>query len=75
MHWFVSEDKKFDQDQKVDRKSVRCLYEHPMIRLTVMYTRFESSVIIMGILSNGCYIIPPKFFRNVLWFNASGDPG
>ena len=72
MLWFFSDEKNFDQDQKVNRKNDRWLCSDPTEVPTVMHTKFPSSVMVLGVVSSEGHVMPPHFFQEGLRVNAAG---
>ena len=60
--WFFSDEKNFDQDQKVNRRNDRWLCADPSEVPTVMHTKFPATVMVFGVVSNEEHIMPPHFF-------------
>lgn len=71
MLWFFSDEKNFDQDQKVNRRNDRWLCSNPTEVPTVMHTKFPSSVMVLGVVSNEGHVMPPHFFPQGLRVNAA----
>ena len=67
--WFFSEEKNFDQDQKVNPRNDRWLCVDPTEVPTVMCTKFPATVMVFGVSSEG-HIMPPHFFPQGLRVNA-----
>jgi DDE superfamily endonuclease len=68
--WFFSDEKNFDQDQKVNRKNDRWLCSDPSEVPIVMHTKFPSSVMVFGVVTNEGHVMPPYFFPQGLRVNA-----
>lgn len=66
MLWFFSDEKNFDQDQKVNRRNDRWLCNDPSEVPTVMHTKFPATVMVLGVVSNEGHVMPPHFFRQGL---------
>lgn len=71
MLWFFSDEKLFTQDQKVNRRNDRWLCSSASEVPTVMHTKFPSSLMILGVVSNEGHVMPPYFFPQGLRINAS----
>lgn len=67
---FFSDEKKFIQDQKVNRQNDRWLCDDPFKVPTVMHTKCPSSVMVLGVVSSEGHIMPPYFFPQGLRINA-----
>ena len=72
MLWFFSDEKNFDQDQKVNRTNDRWLCSDPTEVPTVMHTKFPSSVMVLGVVSNEGHVMPPHLFQEGIRVNAAG---
>ena len=59
--WFISVEKNFDQDQKVNRRNKRWLYADPSKVLRVMHTNFAATYG-FRIIKNEGHVMPPHFF-------------
>ncbi|XP_014484223.1 PREDICTED: uncharacterized protein LOC106749367 [Dinoponera quadriceps] len=62
MLWSFSDEKNFDQDQKINRRNDRWLCADPSDVPRVMHTKFPATVIVLGAVSNKGYVMPPHFF-------------
>jgi len=71
MLWFYSDEKNFDQDQKVNRRNDRWLCADPSEVPHVMHTKFPATVMVLGVMSNEGHVIPPHFFSQGLRMNAA----
>lgn len=70
--WFFSDEKNFDQDQKVNRRNDRWLCQDPADVPHVMHTKFPATVMVLSIVSNKGDVMPPYFFEKGLRVNAEG---
>ena len=70
MLWFFSDEKNFDQDQKINRRNDRWLCSNPTEVPRVMHTKFPATVMVLGVVSNEGHIMPPHFFQQGLRVNA-----
>jgi inhibitor of nuclear factor kappa-B kinase subunit alpha len=70
--WFFSDEKNFDQDQKVNRRNDRWLCNDPSEVPTVMHTKFPASLMVLGVVSSEGHVMPPHFFEQGLRLNADG---
>lgn len=68
---FFSDEKNFDQDQKVNRRNDRWLCKSPDEVPRVMHTKFPSTVMVLGVVSSEGDVMPPFFFQRGLRVNAS----
>lgn len=59
--WFFSDEKNFDQDQKVNKKNDRWLCNNSS-EVPATHTKFPATVMVLGILSNEGHVMPPHFF-------------
>ena len=67
---FFSDEKNFTQDQKVNRQNDRWLCHDPKQVPVVMSTKFPSTVMVLGVVSNEGDVMPPHFFKRGLRVNA-----
>lgn len=71
MLWFFSDEKNFDLDEKFNRRNDRWLCSDPKEVPTVMHTKFPSTVMVLGVISNEDRVMPPHFFPQGLRINAA----
>lgn len=71
MLWFFSDEKNFDQDQKINRRNDRWLCSEPTEVPRVMHTKFPATVMVLGVVSNEGHVMPPHFFSQGLRVNAA----
>ena len=71
MLWFYSDEKNFNQDQKINRQSDRWLCANPSDVPYVMHTKFSATVVVLGVVSNEGHVMPPHFFPQKLRVNAA----
>ena len=69
--WFFSDEKNFDQDQKVNRRNDRWLCADPSEVPRVMHTKFPATVMVLGVVSNEGHVMPPHFFTQGMKINAA----
>ena len=69
--WFFSDEKNFDQDQKVNRRNDRWLCSDPSEVPRVMHTKFPATVMVLGVVSNEGHVMPPHFFPQGLRVNST----
>lgn len=69
--WFFSDEKNFDQDQKVNRRNDRWLCADPSGVPRVMHTKFPATVMVLGVVSSEGHVMPPHFFPQGLRVNAA----
>ena len=62
MLWFYSDEKNFNQDQKINRQSDRWLCANPSDVPYVMHTKFSATVVVLGVVSNEGHVMLPHFF-------------
>jgi len=62
MLWFFSDEKNFDQDQKINRRNDRWLCADPSDVPRVMHTKFPATVMVLGVVSNKEHVMSPHFF-------------
>jgi len=67
---FFSDEKNFNQDQKVNSRNNRWLCEDPSEVPIVMKTKFPATVMTMGVISNEGDVMPPHFFEAGLKVNT-----
>lgn len=67
---FFSDEKNFDQDQKVNRRNDRWLCKYPDDVPRVMHTKFPATVMVLGVISSEGDVMPPHFFENGLRVNT-----
>jgi transposase-like protein len=67
---FFSDEKNFSQDQKVNKKNNRWLCSDATKVPVVMATKFPSSVMVLGVISNEGDVMPPHFFAKGLRLNS-----
>lgn len=67
---FFSDEKNFQQDQKVNRRNNRWLCESVTNVPIVMKTKFTATVMVLGVVSNEGDIMDPYFFSQGLKINA-----
>ncbi len=67
---FFSDEKNFSQDQKVNRRNNRWLCADPSQVPIVMSTKFPSTVMVLGVVSNEGDVMPPHFFEKGLKINT-----
>ena len=67
---FFSDEKNFDQDQKINRKKNRWLCEDPSEVPVIMKTKFPATVMVMGVVSNQGDVMPPHIFAAGLKINT-----
>ncbi len=60
---FFSDEKNFSQDQKINRRNNRWLCGDPSDVPIVMQTKFPSTVMVLGVVSNEGDVMPPHFFK------------
>ena len=60
--WIYSDEKYFDQDQKINRRNDRWLCGDPSDVPHVMHTKFPATVMVLGVVSNEGHVIPLHFF-------------
>ena len=70
MLWFFSDEKNFDQDQKVNRRNDRWLCQDPEDVPHVMHTKFPATVMVLSVVSNQGDVMPPHFFKKGHRVNA-----
>ena len=63
MFWFLSDEKNFDQDQKINQRNDRWLCQDPADVPHIMHTKFPATVIVLDIVSNKGDIMPPTSLR------------
>jgi transposase len=56
---FFSDEKNFSQDQKVNSRNHRWLYDDPSEVPIVMKTKFPATVMVLGVVSNKGDVMPP----------------
>ncbi|XP_046868909.1 uncharacterized protein LOC124461437 [Drosophila willistoni] len=71
MLWFFSDEKNFDQDQKINRRNDRWLCSNPTEVPVVMHTKFPATVMVLGVVSNKGHVMPPHFFSQGLRVNSA----
>ena len=64
MLWFYSDEKNFDQDQKVNRRNDRWLCVDPSEVPHVMHTKFPATVMVLGVVSNEGHVHPTSFLKD-----------
>ena len=69
--WFFSDEKNFDQDQKVNRRNDIWLCADPSEVPRVMHTKFPATVMVLGVISNEGNAMPPHFFPQGLKVNSA----
>ena len=69
--WFFSDEKNFDQDQKVNRRNDRWLCEDSSEVPIVMLNKFPASVMVLGVVSSEGHVMPPHFFAKGLKVNSA----
>ncbi len=67
---FFSDEKKFTQNQKVNRRNNRWLCSDPTEVPIVMTTKFPANVMVLGIVSNKGDVMPPHIFPKGLRVNT-----
>ena len=67
---FFSDEKNFNQDQKVNPKNNRWLCDDPRDVPIIMKTKFPATVMTMGVVSNKGDVMPPYFFEAGLKINT-----
>jgi len=70
MLWFYSDEKNFDQDQKVNRRNDR-LCADPSEVPHVMHTKLPATVMVLEVVSNERHVMPSHFFPQGLRVNAT----
>ena len=60
---FFSDEKNFDQDQKVNSQNDRWLCRDPEEVPIVMCSKFPATVMVLGVMSNEGDVMPPHFFK------------
>ena len=71
MLWFYSDEKNFDQDQKINRQNDRWLCADSSDVPHVMYPKFPATVMVLGVVSNEGHVMPSHFFPQGLRMNAA----
>jgi DNA-binding Lrp family transcriptional regulator len=67
---FFSDEKNFSQDQKVNKKNNRWLCADIREVPVVMSTKFPTTVMVLGVVSNEDDVMPPHFFPRGLKINT-----
>jgi inhibitor of nuclear factor kappa-B kinase subunit alpha len=67
---FFSDEKNFDQDQKINRRNDRWICRDPEDVPIVMHTKFPASIMVLGVVSSDGDVMPPHFFETGLRLNA-----
>ena len=67
---FYSDEKNFNQDQKVNSQNNRWLCEDPEEVPIVMKTKFPAQVMVLGVVSNEGDVMPPHVFAQGLKINT-----
>lgn len=67
---FFSDEKNFNQDQKVNSKNNRWLCDDPTEVPIVMQTKFPATVMTLAVVSNKGDVMPPHFFEAGLKINT-----
>ena len=67
---FFSDEKNFNQDQKVNRKNNRWLASDRHEVPIVMSTKFPTTTMVLGVVSNEGDVMPPHFFAKGLKINT-----
>ncbi|QQP52246.1 Transposable element tcb2 transposase, partial [Caligus rogercresseyi] len=67
---FYSDEKNFNQDQKVNKKNNRWLCSDPSEVPIVMATKFPATVMVLGVISNKGDVMPPHVFEAGLRVNS-----
>ena len=60
---FFSDEKNFDQDQKVNRRNDRWICRSPEEVPVIMKTKFPLTIMVLGIISSDGDVMPPHFFE------------
>ena len=68
---FLSDEKNFTQDQKINRQNNRWLCSDPKDVPVVMSTKFPTAVIVLAVISSKVNIMPPSFFERRLRVNPA----
>ena len=68
---FFSDEKNFDQDQKVYRRSDRWLWKDPDDVPSVMHTKFPATVMVLRVVSSEEDVMLPHFFQKGLRVNTA----
>ena len=68
---FFSDEKNFEQDQKVNRRNDRWLCQDPHDVPRVMHTKFPATVMVLGVISSEGDVMPPYFFLKGLRVRAA----
>ena len=71
MLWFYTDQKSFDQDQKINRRNDSWLCGDSSDILHVIHTKFLETVMVLGVVRNEGQVIPPHFFHQGLQVNAT----
>lgn len=69
--WFFSDEKNFDQDQKVNRRNDRWMCKDPSEVPRIMQNKFPASVMVLGVVSSEGHVMPPHFFPQGLRVNSA----
>lgn len=67
---FFSDKKNFDKHHKFNTKNDRCLCAYPSEVLTIIYTKFPATVMILRVVSNEGHMMPLHFFPEDLRINS-----
>lgn len=67
---FFSDEKNFDQDQKVNSRNDRWICKDPTEVPVVMHTKFPATVMVLGVISSEGDVMPPYFFEQGHRVNA-----
>ena len=68
---FYSDEKNFNQDQKINRQIDKWLCADPSDVPHVMHTKFPATIMVLGVVSNEGHVMPPYFFPQRLRMNAT----
>lgn len=68
---FFSDEKVFNQDQKINSRNNRWLCQEISEVPIVMQTKFPASVMVLGVVSNEGDVMPPHFFDKGARINAA----
>ena len=67
---FFSDEKNFDQDQKVNRRNDRWICKSPEEVPVIMKTKFPITIMVLGVVSSEGEVMPPHFFEPGVRLNA-----
>ena len=68
---FFSDEKNFDQDQKINRRNDRWLCKDPDEVPRIMHTKFPATIMVLGVVSSEGDVMPPHYFLKGQRVNAA----